>query len=218
MTTGSTSLRNGRGKPPDNSWFETVVAALDDRLRLHYQVFEYTSRPDCLFRIQIVRNEDNLILSDGVRVPPGARIVNLHVWNEQFPAFPPDGPTLAWACRLNRAFDASLRELAHFLQSWPMLDDVSAICANMTFEPSYRSEQLARFVGRFGFETVAVRRTRSLGQQIHRFGENIFVSMMVLARNAAALRADTLWRDRTLMFLSRRKLQSRYGATTRAAE
>lgn len=212
MTTGRAALRKSRGEAPDNSWLETVVSALDDRLRLHYGVFEYTERPDCLFRIQIVRSEDDLILSDGVRVSAGVRIVNLHVWNEQFPPFPPEGPTLAWACRLNRAFDASLRELAHFLQSRPGLDDVAAICGNMTFEPSYRSAQLAHFIARFGFEQVAVRRARSLGQEIHRFGENIFISMMVLARNAAALRADTFWRDRMLMFLSRQKLQSRYGS------
>ena len=218
MTGSTAALRNGRGKPPDNSWFETVVSALDDRLRLHYGVFEYTDRPDCLFRIQIARSENGLILSDGVRVQPDARIVNLHVWNEQFPPFPPDGPTLAWASRLNRAFDASLCELAHFLQSRPALDDVVAICGNLTFEPSYRSDQLAHFVGRFGFEKVELCRSRSIAQQLRRFGENIFVSMIVLARNAAALRADTLWRDRTLMFLSRRKLQSRYGTTPRAAE
>jgi cytochrome b561 len=47
---------------------------------------------------------------------------------------------------------------------------------------------------------------------MHRLGENIFISMMVLAHNAAALRADTLWRDRTLVFLSRSRLQERYGA------
>ena len=41
--------------------------------------------------------------------------------------------------------------------------------------------------------------------------------MMVLARNAAALRADTLWRDRTLVFLSRRELQRRYGFAGEAA-
>lgn len=217
MTTGSSALHNGRVKPFDHSWLETFVSALDDRLRLHYGVFEYTDRPDCLFRIQIARQEDDLILSDGIRVGAGARVVNLHVWNEQFPAFPPQGPTLAWASRLNRAFDASLRELAYFLRSQPALHDVAAVCGNMTFEPSYRSAQLVRFVGRFGFERVAVRRPRSIGQHIHRFGENIFISMMVLARNAAALRADTLWRDRTLMLLSRRRLDDRYGVVTACA-
>lgn len=212
MSTGSTNFREFKAKSLDHSWVEALVTALDDRLRLHYGVFEYTDRPDCLFRVQLGRNEDDFILSDGVHVPAGARLINLHVWNEQFPAFPPQGPTLAWASKLNRACDASLRELSRFLQARPALDDVAAICGNMTFEPPCRSVQLAQFVGRFGFEEVAARRTRSLGQQVQRFGENIFISMMVLARNAAALRADTLWRDRTLVFLSRRKLQDRYGA------
>jgi len=36
--------------------------------------------------------------------------------------------------------------------------------------------------------------------------------MMVLARNAAALRADTLRRDRILVYLSRRVLRRRYGS------
>lgn len=212
MTTGTSALQDGRGKPLDHTWLGTLVSALDDRLRMHYGVFEYTDRPDCLFRIQILGNDEDIVLSDGVPVPAGARIINLHVWNEQFPVFPPQGPTLAWARRLNRAFDASLRELAHFLQTEPALDDVTAICGNMTFEPSYRSAQLAQFVSRFGFEKVAVRQSRTLGKQMQRLGENIFISMMVLARNAAALRADTLWRDRTLVFLSRRRLQDRYGA------
>ena len=53
---------------------------------------------------------------------------------------------------------------------------------------------------------------------MHWFGENILISMMVLARNAAALRADVLWRNRTLVFLSRRELRRRYGfAQERAA-
>jgi hypothetical protein len=46
---------------------------------------------------------------------------------------------------------------------------------------------------------------------MHWFGENILISMIVLTHNATALRADTLWRDRTLVFLSRQTLRTRYG-------
>jgi hypothetical protein len=53
---------------------------------------------------------------------------------------------------------------------------------------------------------------------LHWFGENILISMIVLAQNASALRADTLWRDRTLVVLSRQTLQRRYGATKRPYE
>jgi hypothetical protein len=192
-------------------WLEAVVTALDDRLRLRYGVIEYSHRPDCLFRIQFIGNDKDYLLSDGTCIRAGARIACLHVWNEQFPRFSENGPTFAWARRVNRAFNVSLRELSFFLDARHDLDDVIAISANMTFEPAERSDQLARFVGRFGFDRIAAANSRSLRQQVHWFGENILISMIVLARNAAALRADTLRRDRTLVFLSRRELRRRYG-------
>ncbi|HEX8827522.1 MAG TPA: hypothetical protein VF778_05360 [Xanthobacteraceae bacterium] len=188
-----------------------MVTALDDRLRLRHGVFEYSHRPDCLFRIQFVTSHDDYVLSDGTRIRAGARLGNLHVWNEQFPCFSAKGPTLAWGRRVNRAFNISLRELSHFLDARRDFDDVIAIGANLTFEPAERSDQLARFVARFGFERTAAAGSRTFRQQMHWLGENILISMMVLARNAAALRADTLRRDRTLMFLSRRELRRRYG-------
>jgi hypothetical protein len=174
-------------------------------------VIEYTDLPECLFRIQLVTSNENYSLSDGTCIQPGDRVANLHVWNEQFPCFAGKGPTLAWARRVNQAFDLSLRELASFLDGRPKLDDVVAICANLSLEPAERSGQLVRFVSRFGFEQIAAANSRSFRQQMHWFGENILISMMVLARNAAALRVDTLRRDRTLVFLSRRELRRRYG-------
>lgn len=202
----------------DHPWLEAVVTALDDRLRLRHGVFEYSRNPDCLFRIQIINSADDLALSDGVAVHAGDRLISLHVWNEQFPRFPRYCPTLAWARRVGRAFDVSLRELEAYLAARPDLGDVVAICGNMGFSPAARSAQLMRYVARFGFERVAAPSTGSLWQHMHLFGENILISMMVLARNAAAFRADTLRRDRTLVFMSRRTLQRRYGpARDRAA-
>jgi hypothetical protein len=192
-------------------WLEAMVAALDDRLRVRHGVIEYTNSPECLFRIQLAASNDDYVLSDGTCIRAGDRIANLHVWNEQFPCFTGKGPTLAWARRVNQAFEISLRELAGFLDARSDLDDVIAICANMTFQPAERSAQLTRFVARFGFERIAAASSRSFRQQIHWFGENILISMMVLARNAAALRTDTLRRDRMLVFLSRRELRRRYG-------
>jgi hypothetical protein len=193
------------------SWLEAMVAALDDRLRVRHGVIEYTNSPECLFRIQLAARNDDYVLSDGTCIRAGDRIANLHVWNELFPCFTGKGPTLAWARRVNQAFEISLRELAGFLDARSDLDDVIAICANMTFQPAERSAQLTRFVARFGFERIAAASSRSFRQQIHWFGENILISMMVLARNAAALRTDTLRRDRMLVFLSRRQLRRRYG-------
>jgi hypothetical protein len=209
METGIKHLHSGDVR--QFPWLEAMVAALDDRLRLRHGVIEYTSSSECLFRIQLVASDESYVLSDGTRIRRGDRVANLHVWNEQFPCFAGKGPTLAWARRVNQAFELSLRELAGFLHGRRDLDDVVAICANMSLEPAERSAQLVRFVGRFGFEPIAAASSCSFRQQMHWVGENILISMMVLARNAAALRADTLRRDRTLVFLSRRELRRRYG-------
>jgi len=209
METGIKHLHSGDVR--QFPWLEAMVAALDDRLRLRHGVIEYTNSPECLFRIQLVTSNEHYVLSDGTCIRPGDRVANLHVWNEQFPCFTGRGPTLAWARRVNQAFELSLLELAVFLERRRDLDDIVAICANMTLEPAERSAQLVRFVSRFGFERIAAASSRSFRQQMHWFGENILISMMVLARNAAALRADTLRRDRTSVFLSRRELRRRYG-------
>src|SRR5581483_777056 len=94
-------------RPPEtrqfeHPWLGAVVAALDERLRRQHGVFEYTHHRDCLFRIEIAAATGDLTLSDGVRVAAGDRVIGLHVWNEQFPAFPPGGPTLQWARQVNR--------------------------------------------------------------------------------------------------------------------
>lgn len=211
MTARNASISTGTAKQHHDRGLARIVAAIDERLRLRHGVIEYTHLPECLFRIQIIAAGSDIVLSDGVSVRAGDRLIALHLWNEQFPAFPENGPTLGWARRIERAFDLSLRELDHYLAAQPQLGDVAAICANMGLGSGARSAQLMRIVGRFGFEPVAVPAPSSIAERIRRFGENVFITLMVLARNAAALRADTLRRDRTLAVLSRRKLRRRYG-------
>ncbi len=162
MEARSAISANEEARPPKHAWLGLILNVLDGRLRLRYGVAEYTRCPNCLFRIEIITSCDNFVLSDGVHVRPGDPLINLHVWNEQFPSFPASGPTLAWARRFNRAFDTSLRDLAHFLEARRDLDDVKAICAKMAFAPTKRSAQLARFVSRFGFEKIAVNSSQSL--------------------------------------------------------
>jgi hypothetical protein len=103
-----------------------------------------------------------------------------------------------------------LYELARHIATRRDLDDIAAIRANMSFGLPKQCDQLARISARYGFERVPVDATLSLSGRLHRLGENILISMMVLARNAASLRADSLLRDRTLAYLSRQTLEQRY--------
>jgi hypothetical protein len=68
----------------------------------------------------------------------------------------------------------------------------------------------------YGFETIPETEFLSLGERLHRFGENILISLIVLAHNAAALRSDTLARVRVPIFLSRRALENEFTAGEKA--
>jgi hypothetical protein len=205
------TLPDREAKRLDHPWLGAFLEALDDRLRARNGVIEYSRSPDCLFRIGLIASSDDIVLADGTHVHAGDRLIDLHVWNEHVPPFPRHGPNLGWALRVSRALDGSLRELHRYIESHAEVRDVVALRANMTFRGSARSAPLGHLAARYGFEPVAAPPSRSPWRRLHRFGENILISLVVLARNAAALHADTLWRDRTMVLLTRQALQRRYG-------
>lgn len=205
QATQSTGL--WRGHP----WLGSLLEALDAHLRHAQDIREYTTCPECVFRIQIIPSGRDVALADGTQLRRGERVIDLHLWNEHIPAMPPQGPTLAWARHADHCVDVSLRELARYLAARPSLADIRAFRANMSFGTAERSDQIARLVKRFGFEMVPAPPPQTLFARLHRLGENILIAMLVLARNAVAFRANTLWRGRTLAYLSRRELERRYG-------
>jgi hypothetical protein len=192
--------------------FIPFLAAIDRSLRARQGIVEYSTSPVCILRMQIVTNDRELVLTDGTVLPAGSRLIDLHLWNEQVPPFPPAGPTLGWARRMSLAFDRSLRELADYLIHHPSLDDVQAIRANMGFGPPAHSDLIAKIVARYGFVRAAdAISPRSLSERLHLFGENVLISMIVMSRNATALRSGTMSRDRVRAFLSRAELIRRFG-------
>lgn len=198
----------------DHRWIRGLVTFIDDRLRRRQGVSEFTRSRDCIFRMQVVSARDDLLLDDGTRICPRSRIINLHLWNEQVPRMPRRGPTLAWARRMSRGLEVSLREMARLLAARRDLDNVVALRADMKFGSAEQSAQLARISGRYGFERVPTRAPRTLGEYLHRFGESVFISMLVLARNSAGFHVSGIWRDSTVVYLSRRELMRRYGPDT----
>jgi len=192
-------------------WLVDVLSALDTWLRRRQAVFEYTRNPTCVFRLDIHHSTRSLVLRDGTRVDPGRRIARLHYWNEQIPAMPSDGPTFAWARQMQRAIAISLRELASYLASRPDLDDIAVICGDVPSGTKEQSAQLARIMAYYGFEARIEPERLPLRERLHRFGENILISLIVLAHNAGALRPDTLKRVRVPIYLSRRVMERKFG-------
>jgi hypothetical protein len=196
---------------PGRPWLGALIGALDRHLRRRQGIVEYTSSPDCIFRIQVIPSGRDVALSDGTRLRPRDRVIELHFWNEQLPTIPEQGSDFAWGWRITRCAELSLRELARHLDARPDLDDVRAIRGNMSLASAERSDQIARLVARYGFERIPPAGPPKLSERVHQLGENILISMLVIARNAAALRTDTLRRDRVMVYLSRQALEQRYG-------
>jgi hypothetical protein len=204
------------GNASGSRWLQTGVYALDRRIRRRLGVYEYSVHPECLFRLQVVHVDDPLMLADGTSVTPGSRALVLHLWNEQMPVIGPTGPTLAWARRADRAIDTSLRELACYLAAQPHLRDIAVICGNMPVIGSEQAAQLARILARYGFEGgVDDSDRRGL---LHRFGDAVFVLMLVLAANPRAVRSALLRCCNMRFFVSRAALEQRYASLHAAVE
>lgn len=194
----------------DHPRLGAIIEFIDTRLRARAGVYEYSASPECIFRIQIIDSREAVELSDGTRVSPGDRIIDVHLWNEQLPIIAKHGATLAWGRRMTRALELSLRELAIYLKARRDLNSVVALRANMSFGSAERSEQITGIAARYGFERSGPVYQRSIAERLHCLGENVLISLMVIARNTAAFRLESLGRIRTPVYMSRRKLESRF--------
>lgn len=198
--------------PYSHPWLAELLFALDERLRRQHAVVEYTHNPSCIFRVNFTRASRPLALCDGTRVHRGQRIARLHFWNEHIPPVPHRGTTIAWARQMQQAIAISLQELARYLESRSDVDDVAAIRGDVPSGTRAQTDQLARIMARYGFEAMVEPEHLSIGEHMHRLGENILISLIVFAQNARALRLDTLQRVRLPIFLSRQALEAKFGS------
>ena len=186
-----------------SAWLERAVFSLDRILRWRLGVYEFSTRPECVFRIGTGHAEQSWKLPEGTEIRAGDDIIELHLWNEHMPAMGPHGPTVAWARQVNRAIASSLSELARYIEQRPELHQVVAICGDMHLGSKQRRAQLERIVARYGFLTVE---TCARPGALHRLGKTILIILLVLATNPAALRNTILRRYHTRLLLPRSAL------------
>jgi hypothetical protein len=189
-----------------------LVSAIDKRLRVRDGIFEYSDCPRCIFRAQFSENVSDIALSDGTCLAAGSPLINLHLWNEHIPPFPPQGPTLGWARQICRDLETSLEELATFLADRPALEPVVAIGANVMFGSTQQGRALAHLTARYGFirGIDPAGASPSIAQRMHLLGEHILIFMLVIAYNPTAFRTDRFRRDRLLIYLHRSELMRRF--------
>jgi YkoP-like protein len=212
------SARRNVQSPYSHPWLAEAIFALDKWLQRRQGVVEYSAHPQCLFRMQVGRSHRHLLLRDGTHLRRGQRIVHLHFWNEHIPPVPQCGTTIRWARQMQHGIAVSLRELAAYLAARPDLDDIAVICGDVPCGTRSQAHQLAHIMAHFGFETILEGEPARLRERLHRFGDNILISLMVLAQNSVTLRSDTLRRVRVPIYLSRRGLAERFGTAKDAVE
>ena len=188
---------------------EQWVFSLDRWLRRWHGVYEFTTHRECLFRAERCLAEESLLLSDGMRVRRGDPLIRIHLWNEHMPAMGQRGPTVAWARRVSRAIETSLRELARHVAQCSDLNPVVAVCADMRLATAKQSAQLTRIVAHYGFEAGQDSRVGRPGP-LRLMGENILMGLLVLATNPIAFRATILRRGHARIIISRAKLLRLY--------
>jgi len=212
------------GRPPQQSPYShprlaELIFTLDKLLRQRYGVLEYSSHPSCIFRIQICSSHRNLTLRDGTRLCAGDRIARLHYWNEQVPARHCYASQMLWAREFHRRIAISLTELAHYLRAQPSLADVNVVCGDVASAVGeHSSAQIAHIMRRYGFEAMLSPEAALLRERLIRLGENVLISLIMLAQNADALRVDTLRRTRVPIFISRQTLERKFGSIEPSAE
>jgi hypothetical protein len=211
------SARHSVQSPYSHPWLAETIFALDKWLRRRQGVIEYSMHPQCLFRLQIGRSRRQLQLHDGTLVSCGQRIAHLHFWNDHIPPVPEGGTTIRWARQVQHGIAISLRELARYLASRPDLGDIAVICGDVPCGTRSQVRQVAHIMAYYGFETNFEEETATFTERLHRFGENILISLTVLAQNSMTLRADTLRRVRVPIYLSRRNLVERFGSARQKA-
>jgi hypothetical protein len=203
--------------PYSHPWLAEAIFALDKWLQRRQGVVEYSAHPRCLFRMHVSRARRQLRLRDGTLLRPRQRIVHLHFWNEHIPPVPESGTTIRWARQMQQGIAVSLHELAKYLASRPELNDVAVICADVPCGTRSQAHQLAHIMAYYGFETILEDEPVRLRERLRRLGENILVSLIVLAQNSVTLRSDTLRRVRVPIYLSRRGLAERFGNSEQTA-
>lgn len=181
-----------------------LVRAIDAFLRRRMGVWDFADDPDCIFRLALGHAPRDVVLDDGTRVARGERVAILHLWGDHMPTIPASGADLAWARRVTRALDHSLRLLAEHVAANPALADVPAIGNDTTFP---YTPGTVRMLERIGFSVLEPVAPSGPIQRLVLLGARVWTWLLRHAYNresAAGLRLGDLgtrplWMSRTTL-------------------
>jgi hypothetical protein len=170
----------------------TVIRRFDGWLREISDVFEFTSDPKCILRLQFSRAPEALQFPNQI-VNTNAPVVLLHLWNEHLLPISTGGPNLAWAKTMQREFIYSLGLVGKLLKYDPRYTDVQAVGAETILALSGNQDAGGKLLHHLNF-TVWPTHNR-LGR-FGEFWENLYSYALIWTFNPQSLHSHAFWRLR----------------------
>jgi len=194
----------------ENDLLDRVTKALDRGQRYLRGIYEFSSDPNCVYRLSIENAPREVMLPDGTVFHKGEPIGILHIWGEHVPIIPPTGVNLAWATKMARVLRRSTNLLAQYAVKEKSLQSISAF-GNDAFLPY--TQTTVRLLERIGFAVLEDVPTHRLHQKIRVRIVRFWTWLLRRAFNrqsARGVRPSDL-QSRSI-WLSRRTLLEKYAA------
>lgn len=185
-----------------------TIMALDKGQRRLRGIHEFSSDPDCIYRLSIEDAPRDTTLPDGTVFRRGDPIGILHIWGEHVPEIPASGVNLAWAARMTRVLRRSANLLAQHAAKEKSLQSIAAY-GNDAFFPN--TQTTVRLLERMGFAVLEEVPSDRLHQQIHTRISQLWTWLLRRAFNQQSTRRVKPSDLQSLsVWLSRRTLLERY--------
>ena len=185
-----------------------ITRAIDRLQRYRRGIQEFSSDPDCIYRLSIEGAPRNAVLPDGTMFQQGEPVGILHIWGDHMPVIPPSGDNLAWAAKMVRVLRRSANLLAQHVAKDKSLQSISAFGNDAFF---LYTQSTVHLLERIGFVVLEEAPSNGLHRQARMRTVRLWTWLLRRAFNQQSIRgirpSDLQYRS---IWLSRRTLMERY--------
>ena len=185
-----------------------LTRAIDRLQRYRRGIEEFSSDPDCIYRLSIEGAPRNARLPDGTEFQQGEPIGILHIWGDHMPVIPPSGDNLAWAAKMVHVLRRSANLLAQHVAKDKSLQSISAFGNDAFFLDTQSTIPLLE---RIGFAVLEEVPDDGLHRRARMRAVRLWTWLLRRAFNQQSIRgikpSDLQYRS---VWLSRRTLMEKY--------